>query len=142
MRRLFILFVLCGTICDAPAGRRFEIHGRPVPSTQVVDTTHLRRHSKVEVEVVIVQQARPGLLTLHLDSRAVAKLDYAEFIRLYLPPGRYRFGVAPSYSFGRGSSPEMKADVRGNRRQIYRIFQSSGFTSSGGNAVYEIARIE
>lgn len=142
MKRLFILLVLCGTICDAPAGRRFEIHGWPVPSTQIVDATHLRRNSKDEVEVVIVQQARRGLLTLHLNSRAVAKLEYAEFIRLYLPPGRYRFGVAPSYPFGRGSSPAMKADVRGNTRQVYRIFQSAGFTSSGGNAVYEIARFE
>lgn len=142
MKRLCVLLVLFGAICDAPASRRFQIHASPVPSTQVIDATHLRRHSKDEIEVVIVQQARPGLLTFHLNGRAVAKLDYADWVRLYLSPGRYRFGIVPSYSFGRGSSPEMKADVRANTRQIYRIFQSAGFTSSGGNAVYEIARIE
>jgi hypothetical protein len=142
MKRLCVLLVLFGTICDAPARRRLEIRASPVPSAQVIDATHLRRHSKGDIEVVIVQQARPGLLTFHLDGRAIAKLDYAEWIRLYLSPGRYRFGVVPSYSFGRGSSPEMKADVRANSRQTYRIFQSAGFTSSGGNAVYEVARIE
>jgi hypothetical protein len=112
-----------------------------VPAAQVIDATHLRRHSNDEIEVVVVQQVRgSGLLTFHLNGRAVAKLDYADWICLYLSPGRYRFGVDPSYNFGRSGFWEMNADVSRSTHLVYRIFQSAGFTSSGGNAVYEISR--
>jgi hypothetical protein len=112
-----------------------------VSAAQVVDATLLRRHSKNEIEVVVVQQVPgSGLLTFHLNGRAVAKLAYADWTRLYLSPGRYRFGIVPSYNFGRSNFWEMTTDVSRNSRQVYRIFQSAGFTSSGGNAFYEISR--
>ena len=101
----------------------------------------MQRHSNREIEVIVVQQARGGgLLTFHLNGEAVAKLAYADWVRLYLPPGRYRFGVAPSVNFGRATFWQTNAEVSPETRQLYRIFQSAGFTSSGGNAVYEIAR--
>lgn len=143
MKRLSVVLLLALTIGKASAGRHLEILPSPVASTQVINATNLRRHSKDEIEVVIAQQVRgSGQLTLNLNGQAVAKLGYADWVRLYLSPGRYRFGIVPSYSFGRGISPEMTADVSLNTRQLYRIFKSAGFTSSGGNAVYEIARVD
>lgn len=141
MKLLSILLALAVTICSASARRPLEIRESPVSAAQVIDATHLRRHSNDELEVVVVQQVRgSGLLTFHLNGRAVAKLAYADWICLYLSPGRYRFGVVPSYNFGRANFWEMNADVSRNTQQVYRIFQSAGFTSSGGNAVYEISQ--
>jgi hypothetical protein len=141
MKLLGILLALAVSICSASAGRPLEIRGSPVSAAQVIDATHLQRHSKSEIEVVVVQQVRgSGLLTFHLNGRAIVKLAYADWTCLYLSPGRYRFGVVPSYNFGRSAFREMSADVSRNGQQVYRIFQSAGFTSSGGNAVYEISR--
>jgi len=146
MRSLILRAISSILLCLLPfsavdGGRPIEFHASPVPSTQVIDATHLRRHAKDELEMVIVQQARgAGLLTFHLNGRAIAKLDYADWVRLYLSPGRYRLGVTPASNFGRGASVETSADVTAKTRQVYRIFQSAGFTSSGGNAVYEISR--
>lgn len=146
MRSLMLHAASSILLCFVPvyavnAGRPIEFHALPIPSAQVIDATHLHRHAKDELEVVIVQQVRDaGLLTFHLNGRAIAKLEYADWVRLYLPPGRYRFGVTPSSNFGRGSSLESSAEVTAKTRQVYRIFQSAGFTSSGGNAVYEISR--
>jgi hypothetical protein len=125
------------------AARPIEIHAEPVSAAHAIDATHLRRHSKSEVEVVIAQQARgAGLLTFHLNGHPVAKLEYADWVRLYLLPGRYRFGIAPSPNFGRALFWQMKAEISSKTPHLYRIFQSAGFTSSGGNAVYEISREE
>jgi hypothetical protein len=133
--------MLAVTICSANARRPLEIQASSVSAAQVVDATHLRRHSNNEIEVVVVQQVPgSGLLTFHLNGRAVVKLAHADWTRLYLSPGRYRFGVVPSYNFGRSNFWEMTAEVSRNSQQVYRIFQSAGFTSSGGNAVYEISR--
>jgi hypothetical protein len=140
MKLRAILLVLAVTICSASAARRIEIHAAPVAASQVIDATHLRRHAKNEVEVSVVQQARgSGQLMFHLNGLAVAKLAYADWIQLYLPPGRYRLGVVPAHNFGRAGLWEMNVDLSGSKPRIYKIFQSSGFTSSGGNAVYEIA---
>jgi hypothetical protein len=104
-----------------------------------LDATHLQRHSNNEVEVIIVQQARgSGLLNFHLDGRPVAKLDYGDWMRLYLEPRHYRFGIAPS-NFGRAIFWQMTAEVSAKGPRVYKIFRSAGFTSSGGNAVYEIS---
>lgn len=136
-----VLLLLAIAISSASAARkRIEIHVEPVAASQVMDATHLRRHAKNEVEVTVIQQVRgSGQLMLHLNGLAVAKLAYADWIQLYLPPGRYRLGVAPAHNFGRAGLWEMNADLSGNKPRIYKILQSSGFTSSGGNAVYEIA---
>jgi hypothetical protein len=116
------------------------IRASAVPAARIIDGTHLHRRSNDEIEIVVVRQARAGgLLTFLLDRQPTAKLDHDEAIRLYLSPGRHRFGVVPSYYFGHSSSWEMTADVSRNKPQAYRIFQSSGFTSSGGTAVYEIS---
>jgi hypothetical protein len=140
MKRLSILLALVVTVSTTSARRPLEIRKSPVSATQVIDATHLRRHSKEEIEVVVVQQAHgTGMLDFNLDGRAIVKLAYGDWTILYLSPGRYRFGVVPSNNFGRATSWEMNADVSQNNRQLYRIFQSAGFTSSGGNAVYEIA---
>jgi hypothetical protein len=139
IKRLAVLLVFAVTIDDVYARRRLEIHAAPVPQTQAIDATRLRRHTKSEIEVFVVQQARgAGLLTFQLNGKAVVKLGYADWVCLYLPPGRYRFGAAPS-GFGRGVSPETIADVSTKNVQLYRISQTAGFTSSGGNAVYEIS---
>jgi hypothetical protein len=50
--------------------------------------------------------------------------------------------VAPSPNFGRAIFWQMTAEVSPKQLQLYRIFQSAGFTSSGGNAVYEISRAD
>jgi len=135
-----VLLLLAVTICSASAAKRIEIHATPVAASQVMDATHTRRHAKNEVEISVVQQVRgSGQLMLHLNGLAVAKLAYADWIQLYLPPGRYRLGVAPAHNFGRAGLWEMNVDLSGNKPRIYKILQSAGFTSSGGNAVYEIA---
>ena len=141
VRCLSVLLALLAMIASANAKRRLEMRASAIPDTQVIDATHLRRTGQEQVEVVIVQQAKgSGLLLFHLNGRATAKLAYGEWMRLYLQPGRYRFGVLPSPNFGRATFWEMSADVSGKATQVYRIFQSAGFTSRGGNAVYEIAR--
>jgi hypothetical protein len=136
----FILFCFV-PVCVVEGGRPIEFQPSPIPSSQLIDATHLRRQTRDELEVVIVHQARgAGLLTFLLNGRAIAKLGYADWVRLYLSPGRYRFGAIPSFNFGRGISVEAAAEVTAKTRQLYRIFQSAGFTSSGGKAVYEISR--
>lgn len=148
MRSVLILAASFSLFCLGPVravarGRTIELRASPIPSSQVIDATHLRRHSRDEVEVVIVQQARGGgLLTFHLNGRATAKLGHGECVRLYLEPRHYRFGVAPSPNFGRAVFWQMTAEVSPKELQLYRIFQSAGFTSSGGNAVYEISRTD
>lgn len=141
MKRLSILLTLLLTIGSASAKKPPVIRVSLIPETQVIDATHLRRNAKDEIEVLVMHRGRhAALLTFHLNGQATAKVGYAECIRLYLAPGRYRFGVTPSHNFGRASFWEMNADVSRNTRQVYRIFQSAGFSSSGGNAVFEIAR--
>jgi hypothetical protein len=139
VRTLAILVAVFAASFPTFAGKAIEIHESPISRNQVLDPTHLQRHSNNEVEVIIVQQARgSGLLSFHLDGRPVAKLDYGDWVRLYLEPRHYRFGVAPS-NFGRAIFWQMTADVSPKKPRVYKIFQTAGFTSSGGNAVYEIS---
>jgi hypothetical protein len=141
VRTLAILLAVVAASSPAFAGKAIEIHESPISRSQVLDATHLQRHSTNEVEVIIVQQARgSGLLVFYLDGRPVANLGYADWVRLYLEPRRYRFGVAPSPNFGRAIFWQMAAEISPKSPQLYRIFKSAGFTSSGGNAVYEITR--
>jgi hypothetical protein len=143
VRTLAILLAVVAASSPAFAGKAIEIRESPISRNQVLDPTHLQRHSPSEVEVIIVQQARgSGLLSFHLDGRPVAKLDYGDWVRLYLEPRRYRFGVAPSPNFGRAIFWQMTAEIAPKSRQLYKIFQSAGFTSSGGNAVYEISPVD
>ena len=81
-------------------------------------------------------------MTFQLDRKPLARLHRGEAIRLYLRPGRYRFGVVPMFNAILPSTSEVNADVRGPGPQFYRIFMSAGFTSSGGNAVYDIALMD
>jgi hypothetical protein len=139
VRTLALLVAVFAASFPAFAGKAIEIHESPISRGQILDPTHLQRHSNNEVEVIIVQQARgSGLLSFHLDGRPVAKLDYGDWVRLYLEPRHYRFGVAPS-NFGRAIFWQMTADVSPKKPHVYKIFQTAGFTSSGGNAVYEIS---
>lgn len=140
MKRVTVLLTLILTI-GTPNAKPVEIRASLVPDSQVIDAAHFRRKTKGEIEVVVVQRARgAGLLTFHLNGRPTAKLGHAEAVRLYLAPGRYRFGVSPSYPYGGTGFWQMNADVSETTPQVYRIFKSAGFTSSGGNAVYEISR--
>lgn len=141
MKRLFIILGLAVSSCTTSQGPSIVIRASSVSAAQIIDATHLHRHTVDEIEVVVVQQVRgEGLLTFHLNGQPMAKLAPDEMIRFYLSPGRYRFGIAPSYNFGRSGFWEMNTDVSQNTKQVYRVFQSAGFTSSGGNAVYEISR--
>ena len=143
MKRLFIYVALVVISCPASKSAPAIIRAVPVPAAQIIDASHFERHSKDEIETVIVHQTRgAGLLTFYLNGQPVAKLGRGEGVRLYLSPGRYRFGVASSHYSGGTGFWQTNADVSRNTPQIYRIFQSAGFTSSGGNAVYEISRFK
>ena len=113
-----------------------------VPKTQIFDASLTQRHSKNEVEVYIVQGASRQLLTFQLNGQPVVKLASGEAVVLYLNPSRYRFGVVPSHFSGDTFLWQTNADVSRNPPQVYLIFQSAGFTSSGGGAVYEIKRVD
>jgi hypothetical protein len=143
VRTLAILLAVVSALSPAFAGKAIEARESPISRNQILDPTQLQRHSNREVEVIIVQQVRgSGLLSFYLDGRPVAKLDYADWVRLYLEPRRYRFGVAPSPNFGRAVFWQMTAEISPKRPRFYKIFQSAGFTSSGGNAVYEISQVD
>jgi hypothetical protein len=80
---LALLVAVFPASSPALAAKAIEIHESPVSRNQILDPTHLQRHSNNEVEVIIVQQARgSGLLSFHLDGRPVAKLDYGDWMRL------------------------------------------------------------
>jgi hypothetical protein len=106
-----------------------------------MDATHFHRRSGDEIEVIIVQQAQ-DLMTFFLNRQPIAKLGQGEAMRLYLSPGRYRFGAILVVNWVLSPLAEMNANVTPDTRQLYRIFQSSGFTSSGGNAVFEISQVK
>lgn len=135
-------------IALALAASSYPISGAPtaryshIAPLQIIDATYSQRHNAGEIEVFILSQTSGGLLIFYLNGQPVAKLEGGEFIRLYLSPARYRFGVIPYSHVVLSSMWEMKADVSRNSPRYYRIFQSSGFTSSGGNAVYEIAPLK
>jgi hypothetical protein len=138
MKRLLIVVVFAVTGCTT-SERTVEVRVSSIPPLQIIDATHFHRRNAGEIEVVILRQAGGGLLIFYLNGQPVAKLDRGEAIRLYLSPARYRFGVIPSSHAVLSSLWEMNADVTRDTPQFYRIFQSSGFTSSGGNAVFEIS---
>lgn len=135
------LFVAVGvTGCaGGPGGKVLNLGS--VPDAQIIDGQYFSRHSTDETEVLVASNAGGGLVTFCIQGNAVAKLDQGQAIRIYLRPGRYRFGVVPSW-FVRGSYWETNAEITAAAQQDYLIFQSSGFTSSGGSAVFEISRVE
>jgi len=113
-----------------------------VPPKQIVDATHLQRRSADDIEVVVLSQSGgSSLMTFQLNRRPIARVRQGEAILLYLSPARYRFGIIPYSHAALYSLSEITVDLTQNAPQIYRIFQSSGFTSSGGNAVFEIAPV-
>lgn len=143
MKRVVAYLAL--TVISCPASQSAPTVNRiaAVPAAQIIDASHFQRRSKDEIETVIVHQTRgAGLLTFYLNGHPIAKLGRGEGIRLYLSPGRYRFGVASSHYSGGTGLWQTNADISRNTPQIYRIFKSAGFTSSGGNAVYEISRFK
>jgi hypothetical protein len=143
VRILAILLAVFAASFPAFAGKQIEARESPISRKQILDPTHLQRHSNRDVEVIIVQQVRSsGLLSFYLDGQPVAKLGYADWVRLYLEPRRCRFGVAPSPNFGRATFWQMTAEISPKSSRVYKIFQSAGFTSSGGNAVYEITQVD
>jgi hypothetical protein len=141
MKRLLIALVLAATVHPANGGAG-KVRYPFVSPLQIIDATHFQRRNAAEIEVFILSRTSGGLLTFYLNGQPVAKLSGGEAIRLYLSPGRYRFGVIPFSHVVLSSMWEMNADVKRNAPRFYRIFQSSGFTSSGGNAVYEIAPLK
>jgi hypothetical protein len=69
MKQISILLTLILTISSASAKKPpLRMRAFSVKEAQVIDATHLRRNSKDEIEVIVVQQAA-GLLTLHLNRR-------------------------------------------------------------------------
>ena len=109
-----------------------------VPESRVADVRRLVRGNPKEREVVILN-SDAQMLVFHLDRRPVASVARGEALRLYLLPGRYRFGVRPTSHALTPTMTEINAEISKDERQLYRIFQSSGFTSSGGNAALDIA---
>ena len=107
----------------------------------MVDVRRLVRSDPKEREVVIINSGA-GMLMFHLDRRPVASVARREALRLYLLPGRYRFGVRPTSHALTPAMFEINAEVSDDDRQLYRVFQSSGFTSSGGNAALDIAPVK
>jgi hypothetical protein len=119
----------------------------PVPAGRILDPTHFERRSPEQAEVLIFRPGRlrtgGDLLSFHLNRKPIATFQAGEALRLFLEPGSHRFGVLPTSNPGLYRIAEIIAEVKKvpvDERQIYRVFQSSGFTSSGGNAVFEIRR--
>ncbi len=115
-----------------------------IPSDQVIVRDYFVRHTPAEIEVIVLRnRIYDGLITLSVNGRAIAKFAQGQAIRLYLRPGSYRFGVVPSYSWGGAHYNESRVEITPQpQRQLYVVYQSSGFTSSGGSAVYEVSRVE
>src|SRR5205085_12688221 len=111
---------------------------RSFPPDRIIDAAHFHRRKVGEIEVIILTQESAGLLTFYLDGQPVAKVIQGEAIRIYLSPGRYRFGIIPSSHVVLSSLWEMNADVAKNAPQFYRIFNSGG-RNSGWGASFEIA---
>lgn len=140
MKRLLIALVLAATVYPASGGAG-EVRYPFVSSSQIIDATHFRRCNAAEIEVFILNQASEGLLIFYLNRQPVAKLNGGEAIRLYLSPGRCRFGVIPSSHVVLSSLWEMNAEVARNTPRLYRIFRSGGH-NSGWGASFEIAPLE
>lgn len=140
MRTLFTFLALAAAACfaaDKPQSRSFPL----LQPAQIMDASYSTRHNAKEVEVVILNLASKQM-TFQLERKPIAKITPGYAFRLYLSPGDYRFGIVPTYQVPLTAYWEMRAGVTGKETQLYRIFQSSGFTSSGGNAGYEIAYIK
>ena len=120
-----------------------------VPPKRVSDATHFERRSAEEVEVVIAQlwpvmgaRARQNrLLAFQLNRKPVATFFAGEAVRLYLRPGRYRLGVIPTSNPHLHRVTEIEIQVTKGTRMLYRVFQSAGFTSGFGEAVFEFERV-
>lgn len=112
-----------------------------VPPSQIIDTTHFHRRNAGEIEVIVLGRAPGGLLVFYLNGHPVAKLTGGEVIRLYLSPGRYRFGVIPSSHVVLSPLWEMNAEVPRNGPRFYQIFPSGGH-NSGWGASFEIAPLK
>ncbi|MEO5720399.1 MAG: hypothetical protein ABIR71_02885 [Chthoniobacterales bacterium] len=140
MRLLLVVVLALSRVAASSAAEKAP--GRTVPlvaPSQIIDATHLNRRNPGEVEVVILNLATGKEMTFQVERKPVAKIRSGHAFRFFLTPGRYRFGIIPTHQVPLTPYWEMRADVKGAATQLYRIFQSSGFTSSGGNASYEIA---
>ena len=140
MKRLLMVLALAATGCTTSEGTG-AVRVPFVPPGQIIDATHFHRRNAGEIEVFILCQASEGLLTFYLDRQPVAKLSGGEAIRLYLSPGRHRFGVIPSSQVVLYSLWEMNADVARKGPRFYRIFPSGG-RNSGWGASFEIAPLK
>jgi hypothetical protein len=140
MKRLLIALVLAATVYPASGGAG-KVRYPFVSPLQIIDATYFQRHNAGEIEVFVLSQASGGLLTFYLNGQPVAKLSGGEAIRLYLSPGRCRFGVIPSSHVVLSSLWEMNADVARNAPRFYRIFPSGG-RNSGWGAAFEIAPLK
>jgi len=133
---LFLALVTTGVAVGAEApGRRVPT----IPAKQIIDASPLQRSSAEQVLIGVFAQAGGGLFTFYLDRKPIAQLGRSQGILLYLGPGTHRFGVIPSSRTVLHTVWETKVEItKQSAGEVYRIFQSSGFTSSGGNAVFEI----
>jgi hypothetical protein len=134
---MVLALIATGSLANAAPG---TIQVPLVPSERIIDATHFYRRTATEIEVAILAQESAGLLTFYLDGQPVAKVSQGEAIRLYLSPGRHRFGIIRSSHVVLSSLWETDADVARNAPQFYRIFHSGG-RNSGWGASFEIAPV-
>lgn len=140
--RCFLILLALASAASAYGKDSAAVRLPAVPPDRIIDPSHSERRSREDIEVLIFNQHGVGLMTFQLNRKPVAKLRRREAIRLYLRPARYRFGVVPVFNATLPSTSEINAEVGGEGPQLYRIFKSAGFTSSGGNALYEIALVK
>src|SRR5436190_18329600 len=95
MKRSLILLALIAT-GSFTNGAPGTVQVALVPPDRIIDAAHFHRRKVGEIEVIILTQESAGLLTFYLDGQPVAKVIQGEAIRIYLSPGRYRFGIIPS----------------------------------------------
>ncbi len=144
VKKLVIFAALCAVACAASAKPK-RVYASPILPKQILDSTHLERHQADEVEIIVVREGHPmrkrssDQLIFQLDRKAIARLYQDQLIRFYLPPGRHRFGVIPASNPGLYRVSELEVEIGNGKSSVFRIFQTGGFTSSGGKDVFDIA---
>jgi hypothetical protein len=112
-----------------------------VPASRIVQAKYLQRSDPSQSEVVILNGA-PNLFVLLLDRQPIATIARRETLLLYLPPGRYRLTMREVRQVLVSAPAEVVVEVKPNTLIGYSLVQSSGFTSSGGNATYDFRPLE
>lgn len=117
------LLAACGTATPV-----YERTARPVPARYVAAPT-LTVPGPGKQEVIVkrdrgLDQAFAMRAHVYVDDRRVADLGNGELLKLYLPPGEYRFGVQVR---GGGNAGEGVLDVPATIQQqpwpmVFRIF--------------------